>query len=116
MTIPLPIPSYSPNKHLHWARAAKLKKSLRTLSFQVTLQLLGGEPRPRPVAYTLRYYWPRMRRDDDNAIASVKPYMDGICDALRMDDRHLRFRALEHHRGRGKGRLEIVMHMAGETP
>lgn len=52
-----------------------------------------------------------MRRlDDDNAIASVKAYMDGICEALRIDDRNLSFHALIHDRDTKNPRLEIIFH------
>jgi hypothetical protein len=71
---------------------------------------MGRKP-PKPLEYSLRYHWPTSRRlDDDNAIASVKAYMDGICEALRIDDRTLRFRSLIHDRDTKNPRLEIILH------
>lgn len=49
--------------------------------------------------------------DDDNAIASVKAYMDGICEALRIDDASLKFRELIHASDKAKPRLEIILHL-----
>lgn len=69
-----------------------------------------GRKAPVPNDYSLRYYWPRTPRDDDNAIASCKAYMDGICEALRMDDRNIRFRTLTHDSDKLKPRLEIILH------
>jgi hypothetical protein len=64
------------------------------------------------MAYSLRYFWARTHRDDDNAIASCKAALDGICDALQMDDRHLRFRQLIHEKDRACPRLEITLHFS----
>lgn len=114
LTVVLPIPDYalSPNGRPHWARKAKAVKAARHRGTLETMALVGAQPRPCPVAYTLRYYWPSTHRDDDNAIASAKSYLDAICNVLGIDDRHVRFRALEHHADRKAPRLEVVMHLA----
>ena len=85
MTIRLYIPAYvlSPNGRVgHWSRRSKAVKQARGLANLVTLQLLAGAIPPCPVGYSLAYYWRSTHRDDDNAIASAKAYMDGICSAL----------------------------------
>lgn len=47
--------------------------------------------RVRRVSLRLLFVPPdRRRRDDDNLIASFKPYRDGISDALGIDDAHFR--------------------------
>ena len=115
MTIKLHVPAYvlSPNGRAgHWSRRSKAVKAARRVANLITLQLLAGNVPPCPVAYSLAYYWPDTARDDDNAIASAKSYMDGICSALRIDDRSIRFRSLYHHRDRVCPRLEIILHLA----
>lgn len=114
MTLTLPIPpiELSPNGKCHWGKKAKLAKKAKAAAILTTLQKLNGGPRPCPVAYTLHYYWPLRRRDDDNAIASAKWYLDGICHALGIDDAHIRFRHLLHSADRHKPRLEITLHLA----
>jgi hypothetical protein len=64
------------------------------------------------VAYTIHYYWPGAHRDDDNAIASVKAYLDGICEAFRVDDKDIRFRQLFHSPAGKRPRVEITLHLA----
>lgn len=117
LTVVLYIPAYilSPNgRCAHWrARNAAVKRA-KSIARLFTLKVLDGAQPPAPVAYSLAYYWPSTHRDDDNAIASAKSYLDGICSALGVDDRHLRFRELSHHADRGCPRLEITMHLAAE--
>ncbi|MCW1887683.1 hypothetical protein OKA04_23300 [Luteolibacter flavescens] len=114
MTIVLPIPSrkVTPNGRAGWRAKAKLVRKYRSLAFWRMLELLGGEKPPRPVAYSYRYHWGSNRRDDDNAIASGKAYLDGICEALKIDDRELRFRELIHEKDRTEPRMEVILHLA----
>lgn len=115
LTIPLYIPAYvlSPNGRAgHWRRRSKAVKAARGVANLLTLQLLAGGVPPCPVAYSLAYYWPAQHRDDDNAIASAKAYLDGICSALGVDDRSVRFRQLFHFSDRKCPRLEIILHLA----
>lgn len=114
MTIILRIPSriLSPNgRPAHWRKKHEATQTARGTAKLKTLHALRGMEPPCPAAYSIRYFWPSTRRDDDNAIASCKAYMDGICDALRMDDRHLRFRALDHDTDKKTPRVEITLHL-----
>lgn len=112
LTIILRIPPaiLSPNGRSHWFAKASASKRARAQAKLTTLNLLRGYDPGRPVAYSLAYFWPSTRRDDDNAIASVKAYLDGICEAVGMDDRDLRFRALTHEKDRKLPRVEITLH------
>jgi crossover junction endodeoxyribonuclease RusA len=114
MTITLPIPrmKLSPNGRCHWRTKSKATKAARNFARVTTLQILGGKPPPCPVGYSLHYYWPSTHRDDDNAIASAKAYMDGICGAMGVDDKTLRFRELFHSPAGKRPRLEITLHLA----
>ena len=114
LTVPLYIPAYclSPNGRPHRRVKHAAGKKARALANLRTLQVLAGLVPPCPLAYSLAYYWPGMARDDDNAIASAKAYLDGICSALGVDDRNVRFRSLYHHKDRACPRLEIILHLA----
>ena len=115
MVIKLYIPAYilSPNGRAgHWSRRSKAVKHARGVANLFTLKLLAGDVPPCPVGYSLAYYWPGTARDDDNAISSAKSYLDGICSALGVDDRSIRFRSLYHHRDRVCPRLEVILHLA----
>jgi len=74
------------------AKRLGLTKAGRNADFyrRLSALLFPDEP-PKPSTYTLAFYFPdRRHRDDDNAAASCKAYRDGIADALRIDDHHLR--------------------------
>lgn len=112
MTIILAIPPaiLSPNARPHWAAKHQATRRCRAKAKLATLNLLRGFEPLKALGYSLAYFWPSTPRDDDNAIASVKSYLDGICAAIGMDDRHLRFRALTHGKDRMVPRLEITLH------
>ena len=115
MTIILRMPPriLTPNgRPPHWAAKHRATKQARAQAKLNTLKALCGVKPPKPREYSLRYLWPTKRRlDDDNAIASVKAYMDGICEALRIDDASLKFRELIHASDKAKPRLEIILHL-----
>lgn len=106
----IPPPILSPNARPHWAAKHQATRRARAAAKLTTMNLLRGFEPPKAVAYSLAYFWPSTRPDDDNAIASVKAYVDGICAAIGMDDRHLSFRALTHAADRTLPRLEITLH------
>jgi len=114
MTITLAIPhtTLSPNGRGHWRTKAKHTKAHRNLAKIEAKRVLDGKEAPAFEAYSIHYYWPGTHRDDDNAIASVKAYLDGICDALKIDDKTLRFRALHHSPANKNPRVEIILHPA----
>lgn len=53
------------------------------------------EPGPIRISYAVR--WERKRKDwdQDNMIAALKPAVDGICDALGIDDKRLRLAGID---------------------
>lgn len=113
LIVPLPIPPIAlrPNgQHGHWSTQRTARKKAKALANLRTLAALNGK-RPAAVAYSLHYHFHSTRWDDDNAIASVKSYLDGIAAALGMDDRHIRFRELITATDRACPRLEIILHL-----
>lgn len=113
LVLRIPERALSPNgRPAHWAVKRKATAAARSAARLTTLNLKRGLRVPMPVAYSLRYFWPSTPRDDDNAIASVKAALDGICEALGMDDRNLRFRRLVHERDRVCPRLEVTLHFS----
>ena len=94
ITIRLPWPpkELSPNARVHWAKKAKAAKQYRELAWAQTL--LNGDA-DAPIdwieCYNLRltFHPPdRRRRDLDNMLASIKAGIDGIADAIQVDDQH----------------------------
>lgn len=79
-----------PNSRVHWSRRAKASKGARALA----CLLAKGEgwkpsaaPEGRIHVWIDGYPKDRRRRDADGLLSSMKPYLDGIADALGVDDR-----------------------------
>ncbi len=110
ITIDLPWPSkdLSPNSRCHWAVKAKAVKKARHDAYWLahTAERVGAGY----LTVWLTFSPPtKGRYDDDNLVARCKSYLDGIADALGVDDS--RFRMGQMTRGapikRGNVRVEI---------
>ena len=80
----------SPNARLHWTKVSKAKKRYRSLShFDTIAQGCKDWLIPvGPLRLELTFYRPTRRSyDRDNLVARMKSGLDGICDALRIDDK-----------------------------
>jgi len=89
MIIKLPYPDsrLNPNKRLHWAKVAKVKKLARNIGWSFTKETIKRKTFTAPLSVSITFYPPdKRKRDDDNAIAAFKAYRDGIADALGVDD------------------------------
>jgi len=87
--LPLPRSALSPNSRVNWRTRAKAVARYRDAAYLVTRQAQGGARRRwRRAVARATFYWPdRIRRDGDNAEASLKPAFDGMVDAgLIVDD------------------------------
>ncbi len=87
--LPWPAKALSPNARVHWAVLAKAKKAYRTRCRVIGSQAgLGAVPvGDRPVAVHLTFFAPdRRARDWDNLVASMKAGLDGLADAMGVDD------------------------------
>jgi crossover junction endodeoxyribonuclease RusA len=92
MIIHLPYPAAPlwPNKRTHWSFVAKAKKSARLWAFMKSQEWRGDMPTGEQFSIQITCY-PRPRGpapDGDNINASAKAYIDGIADALRVNDRN----------------------------
>lgn len=91
ITLPWPPSGLSPNSRNHWTKTAKLKKQYREACFFLTrLDVLNGGARfekDKPLFVSLTFYPPdRRQRDMDNMLASIKAGLDGLSDAIGVDD------------------------------
>jgi len=97
VVIPMvPARELSPNRRAHWAVRNEAAQALRMAAKAATVIALDGAPVWSGIygdAFDLdmQVFWPkgRKRMDVDNAVASCKAAIDGIADALGIDDRHL---------------------------
>lgn len=85
--LPWPPTGLSPNARLHWAKLARLKKQYRaTCAWQARIQ--GARAiKANALHITVEFVPPTRRAFDlDNALARMKSGLDGLADALKVDD------------------------------
>lgn len=89
IALPWPDKGLSPNARLHWAQHAKLVQKARSAAFwSARKACTQSVPVDQPLPMTVVFCPPdNRRRDRDNCIAMCKAYMDGIADALQINDR-----------------------------
>lgn len=87
VSYPLPSRELSPNGRFHWAVVAKHKKQYRQAYYLLTKEAKLPPVLSGRVALDITFY-PRSRRrmDIDNFLSSMKSPIDGIADALEVDD------------------------------
>ena len=88
IALPWPDKALSPNSRTHWAAKAITVKAHRSDGYW-NAYIAGWGRWPKDVAptVTITFQPPdNRRRDTDNMLASCKAYLDGIADALGVDD------------------------------
>lgn len=101
LCVELPYPNriLFPNGRAHWRARAKSAKAYRAAGFFYTSQAIGMGPKPKipeegKVGVRLTFYPPDHRiRDEDNQLAAMKSALDGVADALGINDK--KFHILE---------------------
>lgn len=89
LEMPWPSKQLSPNARQHWSAAAKAKKAFRTrCRVLAEAQALGMVKNASgDVLVALTFFPPdRRARDLDNLLASMKAGLDGLADAMGIDD------------------------------
>lgn len=89
--MPWPAKPLWQNVRTHWARRSLSVKSYRRMAYQMALAQ-GLHKRPDPAALLVFSFHPpdRRRRDLHNMPATQKAAIDGIADAMRVDDERFR--------------------------
>lgn len=87
---PWPDKALSPNARVHWAVRSDASRVAREMGHYTAIA--GGWHRaelpPGRLHLWITFHPPTRRMpDDDNMLARVKPYRDGIADAMRINDR-----------------------------
>lgn len=87
--LPWPPKELSPNATLHWAKKMKFKKSYRMLAWGLSLEAKLEAPQgDDKFGVEITFYPPdRRHRDADNMVAAIKAGLDGVADALNVNDR-----------------------------
>ncbi len=81
----------SPNKRLHWAKVSKVKAAYREACWALTLEQyrIRTELVPAGNLHLMLEFVPPDRRsyDRDNLVARMKSGLDGVADALKINDK-----------------------------
>lgn len=116
VSCPWPPKQLMPNykRSHHWTAYHKQAKAARTLGWGLTAREIGAQLRKWPVDNTLEIrlvVTPPKRRgplpDEDNLKGACKHYLDGIADALGVDDSKFRFAPVEWLPKVGDGEITI---------
>ena len=84
-------PPLSLNDRMHWGRKAKIVAELRGTCRLLTEQAMKRNKKPLRLPLRVSLVWvvtDRRERDHDNRMATLKPCIDGVADALGISDKH----------------------------
>lgn len=91
ITLPWPPSKLNPNVRQHWTSLARHKRRYRDACRLTALSQGAKKIESDRLTVTLMFVPPdRRRRDLDNCIASMKAGLDGLADALGVDDNRWR--------------------------
>ncbi len=115
LTLPWPDARLSPNARVHHHALARAKKTARMAAFVLTLEI-GGIDELRAhfagdfgIPIRLVFYPPdNHKRDLDNILASMKAALDGIADALKVNDNRF-VPWMEMRLAHKPGRVEVIL-------
>ncbi len=83
--VPWPVEALRNNTRKHWSVKARAVKSARSATKALCLEKPRIEPNPNAVIFV--EYWPQnYRMDVHNVSAALKAHVDGIADAMGIDD------------------------------
>lgn len=111
VAVPWPEPALWPNRGAPWRALAQARKEAKRTGFYAGLELgVKFGPFPATLPLTVRFCPSTRRRfDTDNALAAMKGQLDGIAQALGIDDSC--FSPITVHRGpvQKPGRVIVVI-------
>jgi len=107
--LPWPPKELSPNARLHWSKVAKAKKSYRQISWTLALEAKIKAMGEEAIHLGVTFYPPDRRgRDTDNMLASMKSGLDGIADALGVNDKRFVFTLVVSKETLGQVKVELL--------
>jgi crossover junction endodeoxyribonuclease RusA len=89
-TLGWPPSELSPNKRLHWSKVSSAKAQYRTACWAMVLEQVGAvRPDIDGNLHLVLEFVPPDRRsyDRDNLVARMKSGLDGVADALKINDK-----------------------------
>jgi crossover junction endodeoxyribonuclease RusA len=117
ITLPWPDKALSPNASSpgNWHHKARKTKIAREVAYWTALTAGAAHMVFDPPVFVHMKFIPptRRRRDEGNLIGWVKAYLDGIADAIDVDDQHFR---LTHDLDREHVAGEVIFTVAQDKP
>jgi len=110
--IVLPFPPASLSGHAtggHWAIKAKIVATHRAWAFHATRAAKVKAADAGDIPILMRFYAPHNRGDRTNYTNRMKPYLDGIAEALGVNDRRF-LPSYEFMPNEKPGRVEVVIY------
>lgn len=88
LCLPWPDKALSPNARVHWSDRSTSARIARECAFYAAREAKLIAPSTERIHIMLDFY-PPIRRwpDHDNMLSRCKPYLDGIADAIAVNDR-----------------------------
>lgn len=88
VTFPWPPRELSPNSRTHWAKKAKAAKAYRLDCFYLAKEAKVTAPKEGPINLHIEFVPPDRRgRDMDNMLSACKQLLDGLAEALGVNDK-----------------------------
>lgn len=112
IVLPFPPASLSGHAKGHWRRRAEVTRIHRNWARLATMDAkVRGIPEAGDIKVSVRFVPPDMRGDRTNFGVRMKPYFDGIADALGVNDRRF-VPAYSYAPPEKPGRVEITLEAA----
>lgn len=108
IVLPFPPASLSGHHNEHWRKLQPVKKKHRAWAFAATLAARPAVPATGDIAVLVRMIPPDRRGDRTNYPNRLKPYFDGIADALGVNDRRF-LPSYEFGEPEKPGRVEVTL-------
>lgn len=85
--LPWPSAILSPNSRVHWRPRSKKVKAHRATAYYTALEAGVSIPGAGEIEVVITAHPPdKSRRDRDNLLSQCKAYLDGVAQALQIDD------------------------------
>ena len=112
ITLPYPNPALMPNRKngRHWASAQQAKVNARQEAF-----LLSGSLNYTGGGLKITFYTPDARkRDLDNLLAAMKPALDGMAQAIGVDDALFRPLLIDKVKAESRDKARVEIELLGQ--
>lgn len=111
ITVPWPPRTLSPNSRVHWAVKHRSSKECRRSAYFIAKESLSKSVIVGDNLSVSIFAYPKdkRKRDLDNLIASLKPVLDGIADAIGVDDSKFALNQIKMMPSDKNNRIEIIL-------